>query len=125
MFVRLLYQAYSVGRLIRSGIKHRNAGFTHVQVDQKVLPFSFFNYIVYNPSLRAATDLETILKYEKEHCKQKTQFRCNCSLAFFNLSVVQSFCMVVSKKVAQNIEYAADEATLREVTPKKNTNTDS
>jgi bla regulator protein BlaR1 len=42
-----------------------------VQVDQKVLPFSFFNYIVYNPSLHAATDLETILKYEKEHCKQK------------------------------------------------------
>lgn len=71
MFVRLLYQAYSVGRLIRSGIKHRNAGFTHVQVDQKVLPFSFFNYIVYNPSLHAATDLETILKYEKEYCKQK------------------------------------------------------
>ena len=71
MFVRLLYQAYSVGRLIRSGIKHRNAGFTHVQVDQKVLPFSFFNYIVYNPSLHAATDLETILKHQKEYCKQK------------------------------------------------------
>ena len=41
MFVRLLDQGYCVGRLIASGTKRRDAGFTHVQVHQKALPFSF------------------------------------------------------------------------------------
>ena len=119
MFVRLLYQGYSVGRLIRSGIKHRDAGFTHVQVDQKVLPFSFFNYIVYNPCLHAATDLETILIHEKEHCKQKHSLDVIAVQLFLIFQWFNPFAWLYQKEVAQNIEYAADEATLRGVHSKK------
>ena len=97
MVIRLLYQGYSVGRLIHYGIKHREAGFTHVEVDQKVLPFSFFNYIVYNPRLHATTDLDTILKHKKEHCKQRHSLDV-IAVQLFNLSVVQSFCMFVPNR---------------------------
>ena len=118
MFVRLLYQAYSVGSLIRSAIKHRNAGFTLVQVDQKVLPFSFFNYIVYNPSLHASTDLETILKHEKEYCIQRHNLDVIAVQLFLNFQRFNPFAWLYQKGVAQNTEYA-DEATLREVHSKK------
>ena len=119
MFVRLLYQGYSVGRLIRSAIKHRNAGFTHVQVDQKILPFSFFNYIVYNPNQHSATDLDTILKHEKEHCKQKQSLDVIAVQLFLIFQWFNPFAWLYQKEVAQNIEYAADEATLRGVHSKK------
>ena len=90
-----------------------------MQVDQKVLPFSFFNYIVYNPSLHAATDLETILKYEKEHCKQKHSLDVIAAQLFLIFQWFNPFAWLYQKEVAQNIEYAADEATLRQVHSKK------
>ena len=119
MVIRLLYQGYSVGRLIHSGIKHREAGFTHVQVDQKVLPFSFFNYIVYNPRLHAATDLDTILKHEKEHCKQRHSLDVIAVQLFLIFQWFNPFAWLYQKEVAQNIKYAVDEATLRGVHSKK------
>ena len=119
MVIRLLYQGYSVGRIIHSGIKHREAGFTHVQVDQKVLPFSFFNYIVYNPRLHAATDLDTNLKHEKEHCKQRYSLDVIAVQLFLIFQWFNPFAWLYQKEVAQNIEYAADEATLRGVHSKK------
>ena len=119
MLVRLLHQGYSVGSLIRSGVKHRDGNFTHVQVDQKVLPFSFFNYIVYNPNLHSATDLNTILKHEKEHCKQKHSLDVLAVQLFLIFQWFNPFAWLYQKEVALNIEYAADEATLRGVHSKK------
>ena len=119
MLVRILHQGYSVGSLIRSGVKHRDGNFTHVQVDQKVLPFSFFNYIVYNPNLHSATDLNTILKHEKEHCKQKHSLDVLAVQLFLIFQWFNPFAWLYQKEVALNLEYAADEATLRGVHSKK------
>lgn len=119
MLVRLLHQGYSVGRLIGSGVMHRDGIFTHVEVDQKVLPFSFFNYIVYNPNLHSATELDIILKHEKEHCKQKHSLDVLVMQLFLVVQWFNPFAWLYQKEVALNIEYAADEATLRAVHSKK------
>ena len=82
--IRWVYQGFCVTRLIGNGTQYRESGYTHILVDQKALPFSFFNYIIYNPNLHSATDLETILKHEKEQCK-KTHI---LDVVFFQLFLI-------------------------------------
>jgi len=65
IFIRLVYQGFCVARLIIQGEQYREEDFIHVCIEQSVLPFSFFNYIVYNPTLHSTNDLAIILKHEK------------------------------------------------------------
>jgi len=65
-----------------------------------------------------ATDLETILKHEKEHCNQRHNLDVIAVQLLLNFQWFNPFAWLYQKGVAQNTEYA-DEATLREVHSKK------
>ena len=69
--------------------------------------------------MHAATDFDTILKHEKEHCKQRHSLDVIAVQLFLIFQWFNPFAWLYQKEVAQNIEYAADEATLRGVHSKK------
>ncbi len=120
MCLRLLYQGLCIVQLIRSGEKYRENNFTHVVVKKKVLPFSFFNYIVYNPTQHTESDLEIILTHEKMHCRGWHSLDILGSQLFLIFQWFNPFAWLYQKTIAQNIEYLADTAALKQVRCKKN-----
>ena len=68
--VRLVVQLFSLLKLISTNNSVRRGRFTFVQVQDQMAPFSFFNYIVYNPLLHNERDLKMILQHEKVHASQ-------------------------------------------------------
>lgn len=115
MFLRLIYQSFTVFKLINSGRKNKINGYTHVHVDHKILPFSFFKYIVFNPSNHSKTTLDTILIHEKEHCRQWHSLDVLGAQLFLIVHWFNPFAWLYQKEVAQNLEYVADQTTAIQV----------
>lgn len=88
---------------------------TYLQSHLVQSPFSFFNYIVYNPELINQDELEAILLHEEAHSNQNhsvdtllVQF---ISIFFWFNPVVWLY----QKSVVQNLEFLADEAAIAQV----------
>ncbi|CCG53692.1 Putative antirepressor [Flavobacterium indicum GPTSA100-9 = DSM 17447] len=88
---------------------------TYLQSHLVQSPFSFFNYIVYNPELINQDELEAILLHEEAHSNQNhsvdtllVQF---ITIFFWFNPVVWLY----QKSVVQNLEFLADEAAIAQV----------
>src|SRR5680860_1129126 len=67
--LRFVIQLFSLKKLIGSGKKIKDGKFIRVETNQKGSPFSFFKYLVYNPTLHTPGELDTILIHEKIHAQ--------------------------------------------------------
>jgi len=81
---------------------------TYIKTDKEVAPFSFFNWIVYNPSMFDENELKLILKHEKVHVNQWHSLdvilsQLVCALLWFNPIV-----WFYKKSMLQNLEFIAD-----------------
>lgn len=82
--------------------------YTYIKTDKEVAPFSFFNWIVYNPSMFSENELKLILKHEKVHVNQWHSLdvilsQLVCALLWFNPIV-----WFYKKSMLQNLEFIAD-----------------
>ncbi len=116
---RLVVQLLSLRKLIINGKQHKRNGFTIIETHFHTSPFSFFNYIVYNPILHEDTSLETIIAHEKVHAKQKHSadvliLHLLCIVQWFN-----PFAWRYKKTTAQNLEYIADAVLTQNASSKK------
>ena len=66
---KLLIQLASLYRFIKKGTL-KKGNFNYVLTNENMSPFSFFNYIVYNPNIYKEKELEAILTHEQIHAKQ-------------------------------------------------------
>ena len=112
MAIRLLLQLFSVKRIISAGKIVKRAGFVLVEVKRDIAPFSFFNYIFYDPDRHPEEELTTILEHEKVHCRQWHSL----DVLFANIVLVilwiNPFGWFYLKNIKQNLEFLADrEAT--------------
>ena len=117
--IRFAKQCYSLTLLLRKHpvtIKNR---FKLIETKEKLLPFSFFNYIVYNPNLHQTTELAMILKHEKVHAIQKHSI----DIIFANLLTavqwVNPFAWLYKKSIQENLEFIADNETATQVSSRK------
>ncbi|UJH92609.1 TonB-dependent receptor plug domain-containing protein [Antarcticibacterium sp. 1MA-6-2] len=119
MAVRLLLQLISLRKFFVSGKKSQFDNSIVIESNQKIAPFSFLNYIVYNPSLHSPNELRHILKHEKIHVVQLHTF--DVMLANFNLVYqwFNPFAWLYLKNLQQNLEYIADDEAVKEVSCKK------
>ncbi len=69
--IRFAKQCYSLSLLLKKHPITIKNGFKFIETHEKLLPFSFFNYIVYNPALHQTKELTMILKHEKVHAHQR------------------------------------------------------
>ncbi len=117
--IRFFIQFISLATLIlkNKGLKKEN--FVFIETETNILPFSFFNWIVYNPEKFNPTELEQIITHEKVHAKQYHSLdilitHLSCIVLWFN-----PFIWFYHKDLKQNLEFIADRKTVKEYNCKK------
>ena len=119
MGVRLLIQIYSLLKLIRTYPSEKINGFNFIKTDKKISPFSFFKYIVYNPSMHTQEELQMILKHEQVHVSQWHSVDIIVANVVRILQWVNPFSWYYKKSLEENLEFIADNETALLVPSKK------
>ena len=107
---QFLVQLASLFSLIKKGTTKRVGRFKMVEVTEDTSAFSFFNYIVYNPSLHTADELKTIIKHEELHAIQKHSLDMLLTHLLCILQWINPFAWWYKKVVSVNLEYLVDDA---------------
>ncbi|MCJ8347546.1 hypothetical protein MJH12_18560, partial [bacterium] len=71
---KFLLSLTSLGKLLITSQKEKIGDFYFIKSENNDSPFSFFNYIVYNPKAFEHQELEQILVHEKVHAYQWHSF---------------------------------------------------
>ncbi len=90
-----------------------------IDVNEKVAPFSYFNYIVYNSELFNASELNHILAHERIHCEQKHSIDVLISRLFCIVFWYNPIIWLYQKAMMQNLEFIADTEALKTLDDKK------
>lgn len=118
--VRFLTQLTNLGSIIvGSDRRRRSDGVVLVSNPETVSPFSFFRWIVYNPSRYSAGELGHILAHEAEHVKQHHSIDLLISEIQRILLWFNPFAWYHRRLVQANLEYLADKAVLNSGFEKK------
>lgn len=107
--IQFLIELFSVKKIIQNGRLNKKIGrIKFIEVQEKTSPFSFFNTIVYNPTLHSPSELDTILQHEQIHVSQKH----SVDMVFVSIAKITLWFNPISwmykKELAQNLEYIAD-----------------
>ncbi|MGZ0016760.1 M56 family metallopeptidase [Yeosuana sp. AK3] len=93
--------------------KHDKSGrYCFIKTNKDISPFSFFNYIVYNPMHFNALEIEQIITHEKVHVHQHHTIdillaQLACIVFWFN-----PFIWLYNKALKQNLEFIADKKAI-------------
>ncbi|MFH4964231.1 M56 family metallopeptidase [Gaetbulibacter sp. M235] len=110
--LRFILQITSLLPLIVNSKKQKVEHYNFIKTNKAVLPFSFFNYIVYNPKQFSDSELEQIITHEKVHASQYHTFdillaQLACIVFWFN-----PFIWFYNKALKQNLEFIADKTAI-------------
>ncbi|NNJ89521.1 MAG: M48 family metalloprotease [Eudoraea sp.] len=106
---RLGLQVFSLRSvLVHSVKKTKRGGLVYIETSRKIAPFSFFHYIVYNPSLYSEAELEAILAHERAHCSQKHSLDILISHLVTVVLWINPLSFLYRNTVRQNLEFLAD-----------------
>ncbi|PKA82224.1 beta-lactamase regulating signal transducer with metallopeptidase domain [Ulvibacter sp. MAR_2010_11] len=119
LFIRFIYQLIFLINIIRSSVSERIEGAIHVRVPQNISPFSFFKYIVYNPTLHSEDELKMILKHEQIHTHQWHTLDILFANLLGILQWVNPFAWLYKNSIEENLEFIADNKTAAQVPSKK------
>lgn len=105
---RFLIQFSSLVLLYLNSTKQRVASYIYVITRKALSPFSFFNWIVFNPKQFNARELDQIITHEKVHAQQLHSIdillvELTSILLWFN-----PFIWLYKKDLRQNLEFIAD-----------------
>ncbi len=116
---KLVMQIASLLLLFKKSKIIKKEGVNFVKTTDNISPFSFFNYIVYNPNDHTSEELKVIIKHEKTHSKQLHSIDILSGHFISVFLWINPFSWLYKKVIAQNLEYIADNATTSEVTSTK------
>ncbi|MGN7515364.1 MAG: M56 family metallopeptidase [Allomuricauda sp.] len=119
LFVKFLFKLISLKHLAKDAQKRRETPFMHLETEKNISPFSFFNYLFYNPRLFEANELHSVLEHEKVHARQYH------TVDILLLEVLKIFfwfnpvLWMYKSAVRQNLEYLADHFAIAQTDDKK------
>jgi hypothetical protein len=119
LFLKLVFNLFSVFKLVRNKAVLKNDGFSIIDINQDITPFSFFNYIVFNSTLYSDQELESILLHEKVHSKQKHSFDVIVAQLFAIVFWINPLVWLYKKAIIQNLEFIADSKAIQNIEDKK------
>ncbi|MGC4039509.1 MAG: M56 family metallopeptidase [Flavobacterium sp.] len=119
LLVKIVLNLISLYRMLHQHLVIKNESFKLVNLKDNLAPFSFFNYIAYNPELYSDDELRNILLHEKTHSREKHSIdvlftEILCALFWFN-----PFIWLYKKAITQNLEYIADQKAIDQSDNKK------
>ena len=107
--IRFVIQLLSLAFLVLNNRKQKADRYTFVYVTSAIAPFSFFNYIVFNPNQFDASELEHILAHEKVHVKQQHSIDILLSHLASIVCWFNPIIWLYKKDLQQNLEFIADQ----------------
>ncbi|UOB16750.1 M56 family metallopeptidase [Abyssalbus ytuae] len=109
--LRFCIQVLSFIKLVRNEKPYKESRYKYVKTNKNTSPFSFLNYIVYNPNLHTIEDLKTILEHEKTHCSHRHSIDILTAHVINIFFWINPFSWLYKKAITQNLEYLADKYT--------------
>ena len=108
---RFLIRLGSLVWLIISHKKTKDDKYYLIQTKNDIAPFSFFNYIVYNPNKFSSTELNQIIIHEKIHADQLHSVDIIISQLIAISNWFNPFIWFYNKEVQKNLEFIADDSS--------------
>ncbi|WP_456437527.1 M56 family metallopeptidase [Psychroserpens sp.] len=106
---KLAIELLSLKRILKTNHFQSYGNYKLIETNKQVAPFSFFNYIVYNPNQFNEAELEHVINHEKAHTQQFHSIdtiiaQVACVLLWFN-----PFVWLYKRALQQNLEFIADQ----------------
>ena len=98
--------------------KQKDSNFTLIYSNSTENPFSFFKYIVINPTLFSKEEYEHIITHERIHVKQFHSIDVLISKVFCALFWINPIIWLYRKAMLQNLEFIADNHSLEQIESK-------
>ncbi len=117
---KLIVNLISLGNLILKHPVEKVNGFSMVRTHQDISPFSFFNYIVFNPNQFNSKELKQIISHEKIHAFQYHSIDIIISQIISIILWFNPIIWLYKKELVQNLEFIADDKAQQESICKKN-----
>jgi beta-lactamase regulating signal transducer with metallopeptidase domain len=107
--IKFCIELASLQFLLKSHKTYKENSFKFIETSDNVPPFSFFNWIVYNPKKYTKDELSHIITHEKVHAKELHSLdiiltQLTCIILWFN-----PFIWLYKKDLQQNLEFIADQ----------------
>ena len=116
---RFLIRLGSLLWLIISHEKTKDGKYYLIRTENDIAPFSFFNYIVYNPNKFSSTELDQIIIHEKIHADQLHSVDIIISQLIAISNWFNPFIWFYNKEVQKNLEFIADDSSQHFTNEKK------
>ena len=110
---------FGLQKILKNKTTQQQADFKFIDVEEKIPPFSYFEYIVYNSSLYSDFELNNILEHEKVHCSQNHTIDVLISRLFCTVFWYNPFIWLYKKAIMQNLEFIADSEAVKNIADKK------
>ncbi len=117
--IRFVIQLTSLFKLFKNNTIRKEDGFNFVEINSNMSPFSFFNYIVYNPNNYERCDLDIIINHEKAHSNQFHSLDILLSQLFVTFQWFNPLAWFYKKTIQQNLEFMADQFAISKVNSAK------
>jgi len=108
LMMKFIIQLLSLRSMIRGQSAKKANGFLYVETSGEVAPFSFFNYIFYNPDHYSPEELRAILEHERAHCSQWHSLDVLLAHILTIVLWINPFGWLYKKNIKQNLEFLAD-----------------
>ena len=109
--IKLCVQLFSLTSLLLRNKKQRSGKFIYVKVKDNISPFSFFNWIVFNPKQFKKEELDQIITHEKVHASQYHSIDMLLTQIASVIFWFNPFIWLYEKAIQQNLEFIADAET--------------
>ncbi|MBD0824003.1 M56 family metallopeptidase [Aestuariibaculum marinum] len=116
---RFLLQLFSLKSVIIKDKSKKEESYKLIETTQDTQPFSFFNWIVYNPNHFTEKELEHVLKHEKAHVSQGHSIDILVTQIASIILWFNPFIWLYNKAIKQNLEYLADQTVIEQTSNKK------
>lgn len=99
---------YLIIQLKKNFKKEKLQNIYFLKTNRNIVPFSFFNRIVFNPNLHSEKELKYIIAHEKAHVNGRHNFDVLISQFVTIFLWFNPFSYLYQKRVKENLEYIAD-----------------
>ncbi|SHH56439.1 M56 family metallopeptidase [Flavobacterium defluvii] len=119
LLIKFAIDYYSLNSVLKGKKVHQQADFKFIDTEEKIAPFSYFEYIVYNSSMYTPSELENIIEHEKVHSDQNHTIDVLISRAFCMIFWFNPVIWFYKKAIVQNLEFIADKEAAKKLSDKK------